>query len=120
MAVGDTRGGSGIWGKGEEVHECRYVKYTKMANISTRAYDVSHSFWSLDVHQRRVCRSYIGLYRPNLLSLQDTLLQERRYGGGGGGESEGSDDPPFLGANFIHFLYKVLGQRSVKNNPFKN
>ena len=35
-------------------------------------------------------------------------------GGGGGSEgSEGSDDPPFLGANVIHFLYKVLGQRSV-------
>ena len=35
-------------------------------------------------------------------------------GVGRGGGAEGSDDPPFLGANFIHFLYKVLGQRSVK------
>ena len=35
--------------------------------------------------------------------------------GGGGGRS---DDPPFLGANFIHFLYKVLGQRSVQKQPF--
>ena len=26
----------------------------------------------------------------------------------------GSDDPPFLGANFIHFLHKVLGQRSLQ------
>ena len=34
--------------------------------------------------------------------------------GVGRGGSEGSDDPPFLGANFIHFLYKVLGQRSVQ------
>ena len=33
---------------------------------------------------------------------------------GRGGGSGGSDDPPFLGANFIHFLYKVLGQRSVQ------
>ena len=31
---------------------------------------------------------------------------------GGGG---GSDDPPFLEAKFIHFLYKVLvGQRSMQ------
>ena len=34
--------------------------------------------------------------------------------------SRGSDDPPFLGANFIHFLYKVLGLRSVKKKTFKN
>ena len=38
--------------------------------------------------------------------------------GVGTGGSEGSDDPPFLGANFIHFLYKVLGHRSVKKQPF--
>ena len=38
--------------------------------------------------------------------------------GVGRGGSEGSDDPPFLGANFIHFLYKVLGQRSVQKQPF--
>ena len=31
-----------------------------------------------------------------------------RSGGGG------SDVPSFLGANFVHFLYKVLGQRSVE------
>ena len=43
--------------------------------------------------------------------------QGRRYGGGG---SEGSDDPPFLGANFLHFLYKVLEQRSVQKQPFRN
>ena len=35
-------------------------------------------------------------------------------GGGGGGGAEGADDPPFFGANFIHFLYEVLGQRSVQ------
>ena len=28
------------------------------------------------------------------------------------------DDPPFLGAHFIHFLCKVLGQRSVQKEPF--
>ena len=28
--------------------------------------------------------------------------------------SEGSDDPPFLGANFIHFLYKVFVERSMQ------
>ena len=38
--------------------------------------------------------------------------------GVGKGGSGGSDDPPFLGANFIHFLYKVLGQRSVQKKPF--
>ena len=26
--------------------------------------------------------------------------------------------PPFLGANFIHFLYKVLGLRSVQKKDF--
>ena len=31
-------------------------------------------------------------------------------GGVGGGGSGGSDNPPFFGGNFIHFLYKVLGQ----------
>ena len=38
--------------------------------------------------------------------------------GVGRGGSEGSDAPPFLGPNFIHFLYKVLGQRSVQKQPF--
>ena len=38
--------------------------------------------------------------------------------GVGKGGSGGSDDPPFLRANFIHFLYKVLGQRSVQKNTF--
>ena len=41
-----------------------------------------------------------------------------RFRGVGRGGSEGSDDPPFLGSNFIHFLYKVLGQRSVQKQPF--
>ena len=35
-------------------------------------------------------------------------------GGGGGGES-GVGQPLFLGAIFLHFLYKVLGMRSVQN-----
>ena len=39
--------------------------------------------------------------------------QGRRKGGVGG-----SDDPPFLGVNLIHFLYKVLGQRSVQKKNF--
>ena len=30
-------------------------------------------------------------------------------GGGRGGGGGWSYDPPFLGATFIHFLYKVLG-----------
>ena len=35
------------------------------------------------------------------------LLQIAKYRGvGRGGGSEGSDDPPFLGANFIHFYIK--------------
>ena len=38
--------------------------------------------------------------------------QGRRWGGGGGGGVFGRT--LFLGANFIHFLYKVLGQRSVQ------
>ena len=38
----------------------------------------------------------------------------------GKGGSRGADDPPFLGANFIHFLYKVLGLRSVQKKTFKN
>ena len=45
--------------------------------------------------------------------------------GVGRGGSEGSDDPPpppfFLGVHLIHFLYKVLGLRSVqKKKTFKN
>ena len=43
------------------------------------------------------------------------VVQGRRKGG-----SRGSDDPPFLGANFIHFLYKVLRLRSVQKKTFKN
>ena len=44
------------------------------------------------------------------------IYSQRGQGGRGVGRggSEGSDDPPFFGANFIHFLYKVLGQRSVQ------
>ena len=37
--------------------------------------------------------------------------------GVGKGGRWGSDDPPFLGANFIHFLHKVLGARSVQKEP---
>ena len=37
---------------------------------------------------------------------------------GRGGRSGGSDDPPFLGANIINSLCKVLGQRSVQKEPF--
>ena len=35
------------------------------------------------------------------------------------GVGKGSDDPPWGegGANFIHFLYKVLGNRSVQLEP---
>ena len=39
--------------------------------------------------------------------------------GVGKGGSRGSDDPPFLGANFIHFLCKVLVTRSVQKTPLK-
>ena len=46
-----------------------------------------------------------------VVSANRTSEQGRRKGGGG---SWGSDDPPFLGANFIHFLYNVLGSRSVQ------
>ena len=50
--------------------------------------------------------------------------------GGGGGGSEGTDDPPPFfaapppkkkvggGANFIHFLCKVLGKRSMQKITF--
>ena len=41
-------------------------------------------------------------------------------GVGKGGGVEGVGRPPFLGANFIHFLYKVLGLRSVQKKTFKN
>ena len=43
-------------------------------------------------------------------------MENRGVGKGGSG---GSDDPPFLGANFIHFLYKGLGTRSVQKTLFK-
>ena len=36
--------------------------------------------------------------------------------GVGKGGSKGSDDLPFFWTNFIHFLYKVLGLRSVQKN----
>ena len=38
---------------------------------------------------------------------QASVYMGRGVGRGGGGV--GGSDPPFLGANFIHFLYKVLG-----------
>ena len=34
--------------------------------------------------------------------------------GVGKGGSEGLDEPPFLGVNLIHFLYKGLEERSVQ------
>ena len=52
-----------------------------------------------------------------LTDEQKTVPEFRGVGKGGGG-SEGSDDPPFLGAKFIHFLYKALGERSVQKEPF--
>ena len=40
--------------------------------------------------------------------------------GGGGVEGVGRPPPPlFLGANFLHFIYKVLGKRSLQIEPFK-
>ena len=40
--------------------------------------------------------------------------------GVGKGGLRGSDDPPpFFGANLIHFLYKVLGLRSVQKKDFQ-
>ena len=41
---------------------------------------------------------------PNLVSSKQLLMIFRGVGKGG----------PFLGANFIHFLYTVLGKRSVQ------
>ena len=35
-----------------------------------------------------------------------------------GGGGRGVVRPSFLGADFIHFLYKVLGSRSVQKEPF--
>ena len=46
-------------------------------------------------------------------SVEGEETKEACRGVGRGG-SEGSDDPPFLGANFIHFLYKVLVKRSMQ------
>ena len=40
-----------------------------------------------------------------------------RCGGGGGGGSRMT--PHFLGIFFIHFLYKVLGKRSVQKEHFR-
>ena len=52
-----------------------------------------------------------------IITLIQSPTQGRRKGGGVGGG--GSDTPPpfvFVGggANLIHFLYKVLGKRSVQ------
>ena len=49
-----------------------------------------------------------------------TTWTYRALGGGGGGGVGGFGQPPFLGADFVHFLYKVLGRskRSVQNEPF--
>ena len=66
------------------------------------------------------CRFYGST--PSNLKIDNVRcywIQGRRKGGvGGGGGGGGSDDPPFLRANFIHFLYKVLGQRSVQKTTF--
>ena len=45
-------------------------------------------------------------------NLKPQVRTEDASGVGKGGR--GSDDPPFLGATFIHFLHKVLGVRSVQ------
>ena len=58
--------------------------------------------------------NYVSGLCPRTLFL---ALPSRGVGKGGG--SEGSDEPPFLGANFIHNLYKVLWKRSVQKQPFK-
>ena len=55
-----------------------------------------------------------------LFFLIKNIKMEYVYRGVGKGGSRGSDDPPFLGANFIHFLYKVLGLRSMQKKSFKN
>ena len=51
----------------------------------------------------------------------DVVVGGGGYRGVGKGGLRGSDDPPPLfGANFIHFLYKVLGLRSVQKKTFKH
>ena len=47
-----------------------------------------------------------------------TSLDIFRVVGRGGGGREGQSTPPFLGANIINSLCKVLGQRSVQKEPF--
>ena len=72
---------------------------------------------NLDKIQKRAIhvidnKSNHGLNYEQLLNVYN---QGRRKGGG----SRGSDDPPFLGANFIHFLCKMLMMRSVQKTPLK-
>ena len=43
------------------------------------------------------------------LCMYACMQGHRKRGGGQGGRTT-----PFLGANIIHFLYKVLGKRSVQ------
>ena len=49
----------------------------------------------------------------NVLVLNTTSFQGRRKGRGGGVGGVGRP-PLFEGANFIHFLYKVLVERSMQ------
>ena len=48
------------------------------------------------------------------LSCAYSIGRRKECVSGGGGGIEASDDPPFWEQFFLHFLYKVLGMRSVQ------
>ena len=86
---------------------CEHVPSQQTHNVNTTLYNVVRGLFS----QRCEKDMPATLPQHKMTTLQCNVPTIRGVGRGG---SEGSDDPPFLGANFIHFLYKVLGQRSVQ------
>ena len=70
---------------------------------------------------RRDAASWCPFQRGNGAPTFNRLGMGVGKGGGGGGVGGRGfpPPPPLFGANLIHFLYKVLGWRSVQKEPFK-
>ena len=70
-----------------------------------------------DLTQSDMDRSDLYLCLYLAIFKQDyKITKQYEYRGVGRGGLGGSDDPPppFLRVNFIHFLYKVLSERSMQ------
>ena len=104
--VGSEKGDlySALW---DRVIRCSHLNSAAWLKlVSTIAY-FPYSIW-------RFYKPCIGLLGAKKHIKKHLVGRGVGRGGGIGGVL------PFLGANFIHFLYKVLGLRSVQTKLFKN